>query len=147
MQSSAIPLVTSKGFFFAWHFSDGSGRNLCRQDWLKSHKGGTEDGFKSYWLSLPEEEINVCTISCFMVSHRFMSTLAVEKSGHHTGTSSLCSTYQNKLTDTAPPLEEGPQRRQEEEKSLVMLSFNSITLLTRFLQPNTLRDSGPIFTL
>ncbi|KAI0282449.1 hypothetical protein BC826DRAFT_1110770 [Russula brevipes] len=34
-----------------------SDKNLCRQDWLKSHQDGTEDEYKTYWLSLPEQEI------------------------------------------------------------------------------------------
>ncbi|KAI0277095.1 hypothetical protein BC826DRAFT_1113951 [Russula brevipes] len=33
-----------------------SDKNLCRQDWLKSHEGGTEDEFRAHWLGLPEED-------------------------------------------------------------------------------------------
>jgi hypothetical protein len=62
-------------------------------DWLKSHEGGTENDFKLYWLSLPEEEIKVCIVAFFKLSHHFMSILALETSGHCTGTSSLCIAY------------------------------------------------------
>lgn len=34
-----------------------SDKNLCRQDWLKSHLDGTENQFKAHWLGLPKEEI------------------------------------------------------------------------------------------
>ena len=48
--------------------SDHLTRNLCRQDWIKTHEGGTEEDFKSYWNGLSEEEIKVCLISLFCVS-------------------------------------------------------------------------------
>ena len=46
--------------------SDHPTRNLCRQDWIKTHEGGTEDDFKSYWNGLSEEGIKVRFISLFV---------------------------------------------------------------------------------
>jgi hypothetical protein len=97
--------------FFTQRFSDSTTRNLCRQDWLKSHEAGTEDDFKTYWLSLAEEEVKVCVVAVFENSHqhhRVASIPAVETGSCRAGTSSLyTTTCHNELTDTTPLSEKG----------------------------------------
>jgi len=51
----------------------------------------------------------------------------METSGHGAGMSSLYSTYQNKLTGTAPPPEEGSQRRKEEKGYVFALQVDNLT--------------------
>ena len=116
----ATPAVVSNtisdkyGFFlqgFTRCFSDSAIRNLCRQDWLKSHEGGMEDEFKAYWLGLPEEEIKVCVVASFFQVYLL---LCVHISG---GNRRLLCRYVKSVfyvlvleqTDTAPPSEEGSQ--------------------------------------
>ena len=55
LQLSPMLSVTSMSFVFSRCFPDCTIRNLCWQDWLKTHEGGTEDDFKAYWLSLSVE--------------------------------------------------------------------------------------------
>ena len=86
--------MTSTGFFFTQCLSDsGAIRNSCRQDWLKSHEGGTEDEFKVYWLGLPEEEIMVRVVASFFFRyiHHFVSIPVVETGGFCEGMSNLVS--------------------------------------------------------
>ena len=45
---------------------------LCQQDWIKTHKGGTEWEFKAYWNGLSEEEIKVCLTSSFFLCPWFI---------------------------------------------------------------------------
>lgn len=42
-------------------------RNLCRQEWIKTHLRGTEDDFKAYWNGLAGEEIQVHSTPSFFV--------------------------------------------------------------------------------
>ena len=65
-------------FFTRRFLSDHCPRNLCRQDWLKAHEGGTEEDFKVYWNGLSEEEIKVRLISssfCVSIINRYPSQL------------------------------------------------------------------------
>jgi hypothetical protein len=63
-----IQSVISDLFFHALlFFSDHCIRNLCWQDWMKTHEGGTEEEFKANWNGLSEEEIKVHLISSFFM--------------------------------------------------------------------------------
>ena len=65
---------SDKWFFFRTSLfsSDHCTRNLCWQDWIKTHEVGTEEEFKAYWNGLSEEEIKVCLIPFFFVCPWFI---------------------------------------------------------------------------
>ena len=108
MRSLVIPLATSKVPFFTRCLSNNAIRNLCRQDWLKSHEDGTEDQFKAYWLSLPEEEIKVRVLSLSsLFSHRFNFLSAMEGDGCCAGTLYIYFTCRNLQYRPMPPTTRG----------------------------------------
>ena len=76
LQLSPTLSVTSMSFVFSRCFPDCTIRNLCQQDWLKTHEGGTEDDFKAYWLSLLVEQIAV-HVPAFFSPSLFLSSLCV----------------------------------------------------------------------
>jgi hypothetical protein len=132
LQLSPMLSVTSISFVFSRCFADCAIRNLCRQDWLKTHEGGTEDDFKAYWLGLSVEQIVVrvpaflfsCSVPLIFVCLR---RLGMEICGCFAGT--RCSRPIIFCTDySIPSLEKDSRRENEQERYVSILHRDSLLI-------------------
>jgi hypothetical protein len=132
LQLSPTLSVTSISFVFSRCFADCAIRNLCRQDWLKTHEGGTEDDFKAYWLGLSVEQIAV-RVPAFPFSFSVplifvcLRRLGMEICGCFAGT--RCSRPIIFCTDySIPSLEKDSRREKEQERYVSILRRDSLLI-------------------
>ena len=132
LQLSPTLSVTSISFVFSRCFADCAIRNLCRQDWLKTHEGGTEDDFKAYWLSLSVEQIAV-RVPAFLFSFSVplifvcLRRLGMEICSCFAGT--RCSRLIIFCTDySIPSLEKDSRGEKEQERYISILRRDSLLI-------------------